>query len=85
MKVELERLVYPEAAEEVTCSLCERPFTLGLVIARACSRPPGLRRGLQTVRHLPGGGADGSEREVPHRRGLRATGCRVAHARVRFG
>ena len=35
MKVELERLVYPEAAEEVTCSLCERPFTLGLVIARA--------------------------------------------------
>ncbi len=35
MKLELERLVYPEAAEEVDCALCERPFTLGLVIARA--------------------------------------------------
>jgi hypothetical protein len=35
MRIALEQLVCPEFAEEVTCSMCERPFVLGLVIARA--------------------------------------------------
>ncbi len=35
MRIELERLLCPEFAEEVECHFCERPFTLGLVIARA--------------------------------------------------
>jgi hypothetical protein len=34
-KVELERLICPEFAEEEKCALCERPFVLGLVIGRA--------------------------------------------------
>ncbi len=37
MKVELERLKCPEFAEELPCSLCERRFMLGVVIARAVS------------------------------------------------
>jgi hypothetical protein len=45
MRIELERLVYPEAAEEVECALCERPFTLGLVIARAL-RSDGVDDGM---------------------------------------
>ena len=35
MRIELEQLRCPEFAEEVMCSLCKRPFTLGVVIARA--------------------------------------------------
>ena len=37
MKITLEQLQCPEFAEEVRCTLCARPFMLGVVIARAVS------------------------------------------------